>query len=100
MTKEMVFTTWNLTLNAYAKLRNGTILFGGTKGYVAFHPSSIKKNSHTPPLVFTQLEVNNQKIAPNDPTNILQQVINETPSITLKPGATQFFTTNGSIRLF
>ena len=76
--------------NAYAKLRNGTILFGGTKGYVAFHPSSIKKNSHTPPLVFTQLEVNNQKIAPNDPTNILQQVINETPSITLKPGQPNF----------
>jgi ligand-binding sensor domain-containing protein/signal transduction histidine kinase len=42
--------TWG---NACYKSRNGEMFFGGTNGFVRFHPDSIKDNPYIPPVVIT-----------------------------------------------
>ncbi len=46
------------------RTRDGLLLFGSVKGVIAFHTDSIKAVSYTPPLVFTDLKVNNSSIRP------------------------------------
>lgn len=42
---------------------DGHILFGGDNGYIRFHPS-ISPNPYSPPVVITNLLVNNKRVAP------------------------------------
>ncbi|MGA9364320.1 MAG: two-component regulator propeller domain-containing protein [Bacteroidota bacterium] len=39
------------------KNKNGEMFFGGTNGFVRFHPDSIKDNPHVPPIVITAFKV-------------------------------------------
>lgn len=47
-------------------MRNGDICFSVSKGFVTFSPSNLLMNTYRPPVVFTELEVNNDKIVPSE----------------------------------
>lgn len=64
-------------------LANGDVAFSSGKGFVTFSPSEIKENSYQPPIVFTGLEVNNEKIVPGD-GSILSVELDDTPRVKLK----------------
>jgi PAS domain S-box-containing protein len=46
---------------AFCKSSNGEMYFGGTNGFNHFHPFRIKKNSNTPPVVFTDFRIFNKR---------------------------------------
>jgi signal transduction histidine kinase len=46
------------------RTKDGLLLFGTVKGVTAFYPDSINAVSYSPPLVFTDLKVNNSSIRP------------------------------------
>jgi signal transduction histidine kinase/DNA-binding response OmpR family regulator/ligand-binding sensor domain-containing protein len=69
--------------NAYAKLPNGDLAFGGVNGLNIFNPKEILLDSFTPNIFITKLIVGNQVVKNNDETDILTQSIEFTPSITL-----------------
>lgn len=54
---------------SYCKTRNGWMYFGCSEGLVAFHPDSLKDNSHIPPVYITSFKVF-EKEFPSD-TSIL-----------------------------
>ncbi|MEM6320775.1 MAG: two-component regulator propeller domain-containing protein [Bacteroidota bacterium] len=68
--------------NAFYKTQSGAMLFGGTKGITLFQPDAIHPTAFTPPVVFTQLKVQNQIQQPNQ-EGILTKALNETNHITL-----------------
>jgi ligand-binding sensor domain-containing protein/signal transduction histidine kinase len=39
------------------KSKNGEMYFGGSKGFVRFHPDSLKQNQHIPPIFITSFKV-------------------------------------------
>lgn len=45
-------------------MSNGDICFSASKGFITFNPDKITINNYQPPVVLTELEVNNQKIVP------------------------------------
>lgn len=47
--------------NAFCKLKDGNMIFGGTNGFSLFNPSSIKSNGIKPVLHFTGLSINNKR---------------------------------------
>nr|WP_172623074.1 two-component regulator propeller domain-containing protein [Flavisolibacter ginsenosidimutans] len=72
--------------NASFRDKQGRFFFGGVEGLTYFHPDSIKINSFTPPLFFTNLSINNQPYEfgkANDATSVLNKPFEETESITL-----------------
>ena len=68
---------------AYAKLANGNLAFGGVNGLNIFNPAEVLVAGYSPGVFITDLLVNNEALAPNDKTGILQQSIEQTKSITL-----------------
>ncbi len=70
--------------DAYAKLPNGHLAFGGINGLNVFDPKEILIDTIVPNLFITKLIVGNQVIIPNDESSILSQAIEFTSSITLK----------------
>lgn len=48
---------------AHHKSRSGELFFGGQYGFNAFYPDSIKDSDYAPPIVFTDLRINNQPVA-------------------------------------
>ena len=64
-------------------MEDGEVAFSSGKGFVTFDPSNIKINSYLPPVVFTALEVNNEKIVPSE-SEILNVELDNTPRIELK----------------
>ena len=68
--------------NAFCKLQSGAMLFGGTKGFTIFQPNAILPTEFTPPVVLTQLKVQNQIQEPSK-SGILTKALNETTHITL-----------------
>jgi len=69
--------------DAYAKLPNGHLAFGGINGLNVFDPKEILIDTIVPNLFITKLIVGNQVRKPNDESGILSQAIEFTPSITL-----------------
>lgn len=59
------------------------MLFNTNLGVLSFNPASVYKSSFVPPIVFTQLQLGNQIISPNDVTGILKENIDETSQIVL-----------------
>ncbi|MCW8803167.1 MAG: triple tyrosine motif-containing protein, partial [Ignavibacteriaceae bacterium] len=72
---------------AYLKTKSGEFLFGGLKGFNLFHPDSIKENTHIPPIVITDFQLNNLSIPVGLDTSanrtILKKSISETKEIEL-----------------
>jgi len=63
-------------MNSGCRTRNGEMYFGGTNGFVRFHPDSIKDNPYVPPIVFTRFLV-------SDTLARLDTVVTEKKVITL-----------------
>ena len=63
-------------MNSGCRTRSGEMYFGGTNGFVRFHPDSIKDNPYVPPIVITKLLI-------SDRPATLDTVISEKKEITL-----------------
>jgi ligand-binding sensor domain-containing protein/signal transduction histidine kinase/DNA-binding response OmpR family regulator len=48
------------------KARNGRIYFGGTNGFNAFFPDKLSENKYIPPIVITNILINNKKVDTNE----------------------------------
>lgn len=57
---------------------DGTILFGGTNGFIAFKPAQLHSNKNIPPVEITGFYVFNALQSPSSNINILKQNIAET----------------------
>lgn len=64
-------------------LSNGEVYFSGSNGFLSFTPRSLIKNNRMPPVVLTQLTINNKIVQPGDPTQILETNPDDTETITL-----------------
>jgi signal transduction histidine kinase/CheY-like chemotaxis protein/AraC-like DNA-binding protein/ligand-binding sensor domain-containing protein len=69
--------------DAFAKLKDGRLAFGGVNGYNIFDPKEVMSPGYAPPVYITGLLINNQPIKPGDPTGILSSTIETSNSITL-----------------
>jgi signal transduction histidine kinase len=69
------------------KNKKGVMFFGGMDGFNMFHPDSIKDNTHIPPIVITEFQLNNIIVPIGfDSTtgrSILEKAIEETNEIEL-----------------
>lgn len=65
-----------LSHRAAYKSSDGRLFFSGSNGFISFHPQNISFNNFTPPVVFTGLYVNNQKVELNDASGILKSNLN------------------------
>ncbi len=54
-------TPW---FRSYARLRNGQLLFGGSRGLAVVDPAAFRDWDYRPPLVITELRVDGQALAP------------------------------------
>jgi signal transduction histidine kinase/ligand-binding sensor domain-containing protein len=69
--------------NAYLKLKNGYMLFGGINGFYAFHPDSLKDNTLKPPILITNFEIFNKPVTLEQDNSPLKKQISETSEIVL-----------------
>ncbi len=76
--------------NAYFKASTGELLFGGVNGFTLFHPDDILPNEYIPPLVFTQLKINNKPVRPAVDNNYLEKSINEAEQLVFKYNEANF----------
>jgi len=61
-------------INAIHEQENGSLFFGSTNGFIAFQPDSMWKNPTIPPVVITEMYLNNKLLSVSD-TSILQKSI-------------------------
>lgn len=85
--------------NAYYKTRAGEMLFGGTNGLTLFKPKDIFPSEFIPPVVLTNLKVQNQEIVVQK-NGILTKVLNETSEITLPYNQASFSISFASLDYF
>jgi len=74
------------TRNAFCKSKSGEMYFGGSNGFNAFFPDSIKENSFEPPLVVTGFQIFNKPVKISDSSegsSFLTAHISETKDLTL-----------------
>jgi signal transduction histidine kinase/DNA-binding response OmpR family regulator/ligand-binding sensor domain-containing protein len=75
------------------KSSDGTLYFGGVNGFNYFKPLKIEVNKKVPPVVFTNLKINNQEVKTLQQINgdiILNESINSNPSLRLNHKQKQF----------
>lgn len=77
-------------LYAFAKAKDGMLLFGGINGLSYFYPSSIAQQPLKLKVAFTGLEVFGKPVAVNDGTDILEQHIDKVKQVKLKYDQRQF----------
>ncbi|WP_210488162.1 hybrid sensor histidine kinase/response regulator transcription factor [Rufibacter aurantiacus] len=73
--------------NAALSTRRGELIFGGSNGFNLFTPSRIEKNKVAPKVVFTDFQLFNRSLVPNQPVDdrvILEKSISDTREITLQ----------------
>lgn len=63
--------------------KNGTIYFGGVKGFVAFNPVELETNGIIPPIVLTNFQIWNSQVPIGTTHSPLKQSITRTSRITL-----------------
>ncbi len=68
--------------SSYFKGADGTMYFGSTNGVTAFHPDSVKDNSHIPAIKITDFKLFNKPVAIGGDSP-LQQSISTTKELTL-----------------
>ncbi|MBC8051608.1 MAG: response regulator [Sphingobacteriaceae bacterium] len=69
--------------NAFLKLKNGNLVFGGTDGFSIFDPEKVGGNKVKPPVVFTDFQIFNKSITSYNNDSPLQNTIGETQEIYL-----------------
>jgi signal transduction histidine kinase/ligand-binding sensor domain-containing protein/DNA-binding response OmpR family regulator len=80
-------------LNAAFKDDEGKIYIGTIKGYVEFDPNKIATNNIVPEPTFTELQISNRQIEPNEEFNgrvIIKRSISELNELILKYNETNF----------
>jgi signal transduction histidine kinase/DNA-binding response OmpR family regulator/ligand-binding sensor domain-containing protein len=82
-TKEDGLQDNEFNTNAYKKLPDGTLAFGGVNGMNVFNPKEILSKNYQPPVFITNILIGNLPVAPNDNTGVLNNAIEQTASITL-----------------
>jgi ligand-binding sensor domain-containing protein/signal transduction histidine kinase len=65
------------------KTRQGELLFGGTHGFNAFRPESIRRNGSIPPVYITGLRIFNKPVVIGDEDSMLPKHISQLREITL-----------------
>jgi signal transduction histidine kinase/ligand-binding sensor domain-containing protein/DNA-binding NarL/FixJ family response regulator len=60
---------------AFAKLKTGEFVFGGTNGFTIFHPDSIRDFKTIPPVVITNFRIFNKSVRSGDNDSPLQKDI-------------------------
>lgn len=75
--------TLEFTPQGVIGLPHGDIYFSGSNGFLSFTPGSLLKNNTMPPVVITQLTVNNKVITPNDATHLLDSTPDDTQTLVL-----------------
>jgi signal transduction histidine kinase len=68
---------------ASLKSQSGDMYFGGTNGFTAFYPDSIRDNPIIPPIYLTNFQIFNKTVPIGTPDSPLQKAISETEEITL-----------------
>ncbi|HTG57261.1 MAG TPA: ATP-binding protein, partial [Niabella sp.] len=76
--------------NSFLKSNDSFFYFGGYNGITYFRPRDIKKNAYIAPVVFTNLKLNNEEVAINDPQKILRQNIALTTNLVFKHDQNDF----------
>lgn len=71
---------------AYYKAANGKLYFGGVKGFNAFYPDSIVESALSSNIAFTNFQLFNKDVNPNEENSPLTKPINYTDHITLAHG--------------
>jgi signal transduction histidine kinase/DNA-binding response OmpR family regulator/ligand-binding sensor domain-containing protein len=69
--------------NAFGKLANDDLVFGGVNGINVFNPQKVLSSSYSPNVYITAIQIGNKVIAPGDETGVLKETIEQTASITL-----------------
>lgn len=65
----------NFVRAAGLKASDGTLFFGGVEGFNYFTPANVKTNYNIPPVVFTELKVNNRTIIVSEDSTCLKKQI-------------------------
>ncbi len=68
---------------AYAKLPDGRLAFGGVNGLNIFNPAEVLAAGFQPNVYITNILIGNQPVVRGDKTDVLDQTIETTKSITL-----------------
>ena len=62
------------TIGAYHKSRSGELFFGGSNGFNAFYPDSIKDNEYIPPVVLTDFRIFDKPAELDRSVNTIEEV--------------------------
>ncbi len=71
-------------LDASLRLKNGELVFGGTKGYTQFTPNEVKQNTTPPEIVFTEFQIFNKPVPIQAEGSALKKSINFAKEIKLR----------------
>ncbi len=82
-TKEDGLQDNEFNTNAYKKLPDGNLAFGGVNGLNIFNPKEVLAKNYKPQVFITNILIGNLPVVPNDETGVLKNSIEQTPSITL-----------------
>ncbi len=69
--------------NAFLKLKNGQMLFGGNNGFNIFYPQHIKDNLTVPPVLITDFKIFNKSVSIGAANSVLQKHISQTKELIL-----------------
>jgi signal transduction histidine kinase/DNA-binding response OmpR family regulator/ligand-binding sensor domain-containing protein len=69
--------------NAFCKLANGNLVFGGVNGINIFDPKKVLAASFNPNVFITGIQIGNKLLLPGDNSGVLRQSVEQTSSITL-----------------
>ena len=72
------------------KTKQGKILFGGERGFNAFHPDNLISTSRQPKVYLTDLKIFNKKIIPEKNNLVLPKNISQLDQIVLDPMSWRF----------
>ncbi|VUD41939.1 Chemotaxis protein CheA [Thalassocella blandensis] len=73
----------NFNINTSITLRNGELVFGGTKGYTVFDPRKITDNDYLPHIVMRELKILNETVHIDTENSPLTKSINRTEYLEL-----------------
>ncbi|MFQ3579660.1 MAG: two-component regulator propeller domain-containing protein, partial [Bacteroidales bacterium] len=68
---------------ATLKMKNGTLLFGGTNGFIMFHPDSLQLSKNKPVIKLTNLFIDHKLQIPFKNNHILQKTLHYTDTLFL-----------------
>ena len=69
--------------NAYTKLKNGYLAFGGVNGLNIFDPAVVLQKGFIPNVFITKILLGNKEVLPDDESGVMQQSIEFVQGITL-----------------